>query len=132
MKAPIQSIKLSQSAANQLASLKKKTGIRNWNTLCRWAFCVSLAEPSRPPDAEHPSDSSVEMSWRVFGGEFADVYVALLKQRAHVDGCQLDDESLAYQLRLHLHRGLSYLAADKTLRTGGIGALLRLAPLEDG
>ena len=38
----IKQIKLSNAAKDKLSRLKGKTGIQNWNVLCRWAFCFSL------------------------------------------------------------------------------------------
>ena len=61
-------------------------------------------------------DSNVEMTWRVFGGQHADLYMELLKVRLFRDGIPYDDETLARQFRLHLHRGISYLAANRNLR----------------
>jgi DNA sulfur modification protein DndE len=113
----LESIKLSQRAKEQLVQLKRRTGIKNWNVLCRWAFVASLSEPSIPPKAKIPADSSVEMSWRVFGGELADVYAAITKMRCIQDGLGTDSETLALYFRLHLHRGLGYLFADKSLRS---------------
>lgn len=112
----IDHIRLSQQAKDQLIKLKRATGIEHWNTLCRWAFCASLAEKSIPPRAKIPADSNVEMSWKVFGGRYSDVYLALLKERCLRDRIQTDAETLAQQFRLHLHRGISYLAANKTIR----------------
>ncbi len=112
----IDTIRLSQQAKGQLIRLKRVTGIMHWNALCRWGFCMSLAEPGIPPDTRIPSDSNVEMTWRVFGGRYADVYMALLKMRLVRDNLPLDDETISRQFRLHLHRGISYLAGNKTLR----------------
>ncbi len=112
----IEQIHLSQRAKDQLVKLKRSTGIENWNVLCRWAFCVSLAEESIPPKAKIPADSNIEMSWRVFGGRYADIYMLLLRERRIRDGFRLDTETLSSQFRLHLHRGISYLAATKSLR----------------
>lgn len=112
----VEHIRLSKQAREQLIRLKRHTGIEHWNVLCRWAFCRSLAEPSVPPPAKIPADSNVEMSWRVFGGRHADVYSALLKQRCKNDGLELDEETVAQQFRLHLHRGIAYLANDRSLR----------------
>lgn len=109
-------IKLSQQAKDQLITLKRKTGIKNWNTLCRWAFCVSLAEPSDPPNVEIPADSSVEMSWKVFGGEYRDIYMALLKHRCVQAGLETSSAQLNRQFRLHLHRGIGYLFADRKIK----------------
>lgn len=110
----IETIHLSDKAKNQLLTLKRKTGIQHWNVLCRWAFCSSLAEKSVPPDEDIPSDSSVEMTWRTFGGNLSDVYLALLRERAARDNFTLNAENELYYFRLHLHRGISYLASSPT------------------
>ncbi|MBB04752.1 DNA sulfur modification protein DndE [Pseudooceanicola sp. C21-150M6] len=112
----IEHIRLSQQAKDQLIKLKRVTGIEHWNVLCRWALCVSLAEQSVPPQAKIPADSNVEMSWKVFGGRYADLYIALVKERCVRDGLGVDAETVAQQFRLHLHRGISYLAGNKELR----------------
>lgn len=119
-------IKLSQQAKDQLIKLKRVTGLKHWNTLCRWAFCTSLAEPTPPSKIKIPADSSVEMDWKTFGGEHADLYMALLKQRCLSDGISLSDDSLAMQFRLHLHRGIGYLYADRKMKD--IGDLFRRIP----
>jgi DNA sulfur modification protein DndE len=118
----IEHIRVSQQARDQLIKLKRATGIQNWNVLCRWAFCASIAEPSVPPPAKIPADSSVEMTWKVFGGTYHELYLALLKERCRQDGLSTDADVLGTQFRLHLHRGLGYLAADKKIK--GISNLL--------
>lgn len=112
----IEHIRLSQHAKDQLIKLKRVTGVEHWNGLCRWALCVSLAEQSVPPAAKIPADSNVEMSWKVFGGRYADLYMALLRERCVRDGLGTHPDVLAQQFRLHLHRGISYLAGNKELR----------------
>ena len=126
----VEHIRLSQKAKDQLIKLKRVTGIEHWNVLCRWAFCLSLSERSIPPVARVPADSNVEMSWRVFGGRYADLYVALLKERCERDGLGTGAEVLAQQFRLHLHRGIAYLAGNRDLRR--IDGLLGLAVTRDG
>lgn len=111
-------IKVSKQAREQLIRLKRYTGIEHWNVLCRWAFCRSLAEPSVPPPARIPADSNVEMSWRVFGGRHHALYLALLKERCLRDGFDVTEVVLADQFRLHLHRGIAYMAADRRIRDG--------------
>ena len=44
----VKHFKLSQPEKDRLIRIKAKTGIQNWNVLCRWALCWSLAEPSIP------------------------------------------------------------------------------------
>jgi len=124
----IDNIRLSNQARDQLIGLKRHTSITNWNVLCRWAFCLSLAEPSVPPKAEIPADSSVEMTWRVFAGAYEDVYMGLLLDRCARDGIEMNQESVARYFRLHLHRGIGYMAGNKKIRS--IANLVSMLPLE--
>ena len=112
---PIDHIRLSQEAKDHLVRLKVKTGIKNWNVLCRWAFCLSLAEPSPPAPAEIPSDSNIDMTWRVFGGAHHAIYWGLLKERCRRDGLGTSEDVMVEQFRIHLHRGIGYLFADRSL-----------------
>ena len=41
---PIERVRISQTAEDRLVKLKRSTKIKQWNILCRWAFCRSLAE----------------------------------------------------------------------------------------
>jgi DNA sulfur modification protein DndE len=106
----IDTIRLSEKQKQQLIRLKSKTGIDNWNVLCRWALCMSLAEETVPPVEDIPSDSNVEMSWKVFAGEYADVYLAVLRQAYEKQKAHLDDVLFTDFLKLHLNRGVSYYA----------------------
>jgi DNA sulfur modification protein DndE len=125
----IEHIRLSQTARDQLVTLKRRTGIAHWNVLCRWALCRSLAEPAPPPAVKLVLDSSVEMSWRVFAGDQGDVLWALVRFRCHIDGLDLDEETLANQFRLHLHRGIGYLVGDP--RVTNVTGLASVALLEE-
>ena len=114
---PLEHIRLSEKAKNQLVKLKRVTGIQHWNVLCRWAFCASLAESTIPSPTKIPSDSSVEMTWKVFAGINEEIYLAMLRERCKHDGLGTSDDALSTQFRLHLHRGIGYLAAEKRLKT---------------
>lgn len=70
----IKQIKLSNQSKDRLSRLKGKTGIKNWNVLCRWALCYSLGENTMPTDIPMASDSNVEMSWYTFAGEYSELY----------------------------------------------------------
>ncbi|WP_269857986.1 DNA sulfur modification protein DndE [Streptomyces sp. RPT161] len=114
----LDNIRLSQAARDQLVRLKRTTGIKHWNVLCRWALTVSLSDPSTPLVKEITTDSNVEMDWDTFAGtQHGHVYLALLKQRCAADGLPLDEKSISRTLTIHLHRGIGYLAGNKEVRT---------------
>ena len=122
---PVEHIRLSRTARDQLMTLRRRTGIGHWNVLARWALCRSLAEPAPPPSAKLAADSNLEMTWKVFAGSYGDELWALLRYRCHQEGLPLDEESLNHQFRLHLHRGIGYLVGDA--RTRDIAGLVGLA-----
>jgi len=111
----IETVRLTEKAKTYLVMLKRKTGIKNWNVLCRWAFCVSLNDPSIPPKEKLQTDSPIEMTWKVFGGKHAELYFALLQQRCKQDGFELSANTINEQFKLHLHRGIAYLATNSKL-----------------
>jgi DNA sulfur modification protein DndE len=108
----IETIRLSEKAKTQLVTMKRRTGITNWNILCRWAFCMSINQATRPPDEAIPADSSIEMTWKTFCGGAEDVYWGMLLVRAEQDGISAKKEALSHYFRLHLHRGISYLTGS--------------------
>ena len=121
----IKQIRLSSQAKDQLIRLKTRTGIDQWNILCRWAYCLSLAEPTPPTPIDIPADSNVEMTWHVFAGEWHELYLAVLKERCARHGMDTSPDTLNRQFRLHLHRGISYLATPNKIRS--ISNLFELA-----
>ena len=110
----IDNVRISEKAKNQLITLKRRTGIQNWNVLCRWAFCLSLREPTAPPNENIVTDSAVEMTWRTFTGGDEALYLALLIEKARVDKVNIDKVELNHYFKLHLHRGISYLNSAPT------------------
>ena len=112
----IKQIKLSNVAKDKLSRLKGKTGIQNWNVLCRWAFCLSLKEGTIPTDTEINSDSNVEMSWLTFAGEYHEIYEALIKEWCIENNLGTDNDTIAKYFKLHLERGIRYLNATKFVK----------------
>ncbi len=121
----LERIRLPQKDKEALIRLKSRTGIGNWNTLCRWAFLVSLAEPKLPKSQEIVADSNVEMGWKTFAGEHDQLMLHLLVERCLGDGLPTDAQTLAHQFRLHLHRGIAYLSTKG--KVGDIADLVRMA-----
>ena len=107
----VKQIRISVQDKERLMRLKRKTGIQNWNILCRWALCCSLREKSIPIDVPVGEDSNVEIGWLTFGGENYKIYEALIKARCIRDGLGTDEETLAKYFNLHLSRGVAYLSS---------------------
>ncbi|MCF0259899.1 MAG: DNA sulfur modification protein DndE [Erysipelotrichaceae bacterium] len=113
----VKQIHLSSQAKEKLSRLKGKTGVKNWNVLCRWAFCYSLNQGTVPADVPLNSDSNVEMSWYTFGGEYSEVYDALMKAWCLKNDLPTDEETLAKYFRLHLERGIFYLSGTNFIKS---------------
>lgn len=106
----IDRIRLTAAAKIQLSTLKRKTGIGHYNSICRHALCISLANPSMPPEEDLNFNGGIEIDWRIFTGGNEDVYLNLILFRARKDGSAGDSEDLKRVCTFHVHRGLSYLA----------------------
>ena len=121
----IKQIRLSQQSKNQLSRLKAKTGIRNWNILCRWALCYSLAEKTIPTDLPEKEESNLEMSWLTFGGEYYEIYEALMKAWCIRMELPTDRDTISKYFRLNLERGIAHLCGTGFIKS--IDDLLKLA-----
>lgn len=115
-------LRLNHRARNQLITLKRKTGIENWNVLCRWALCISLKETARLSASSYKKENAIEIAWRVFAGPHAEVYEALLRKRLYLEGKKINDQNLQECLRTHVHRGIGYLTSDRSVDS--IGGLI--------
>lgn len=114
----VTSFKLSQPEKEKLIRIKAKTGIQNWNVICRWALCWSLAELTIPGGLDPLSDSNVEMSWTTFAGvEHQEIYEAIIRQRCINDGLGDSQEVLRKYFRLHLNRGINHFSTRDVLRS---------------
>lgn len=107
----IETIRINQKAKEQLTRIKRNTGIDKWNLLCRQALCLSLADESPPTSIGLDHKAELEIRWNVFGGQYQEIYLALLKERCHQDGLPVDKKTLNEQLFLHLHRGIGMLVS---------------------
>lgn len=112
----IKQIKLTNVSKDRLGRLKGKTGIKNWNVLCRWALCYSLSENTMPTDIPIVADSNVEMSWYTFGGEYSDIYDALMIAWCKRMGLPTDEEILAKYFKLHIERGIAHLSGTNFIK----------------
>jgi DNA sulfur modification protein DndE len=106
-------IKLNAAARNQLTTLKRRTGIEHNNAICRHALCISLANPSVPPDENFSFGGGIEIDWRTLTGGQDALYYNLLAVRLRSEGKRVNDDSIRQTFVLHVHRGLSYLVSRR-------------------
>ena len=106
-------IKLTAAARNQLATLKRRTGIEHNNALCRHALCISLANPSIPPDETFSFGGGIEIDWRTLTGGQDALYYNILVVRLLSEGKRVNEESIRQTFVQHVHRGLSYLVSRR-------------------
>jgi DNA sulfur modification protein DndE len=137
MKAPIQTIVATPRGSSQLKSLKVLTGIRNWNTLMRWAVTASLREESSPPPfgkdvkdttSDHQEstgdtgkklklDEVVSVNWHIFAGDYSDEIAAAFWIRHRQETLKTGEIEPAEYFKRHLQRGLNIIEAN--VRTKG-------------
>lgn len=106
-------IKLNSAARNQLTTLKRRTGIEHNNAICRHALCISLANPSVPPNETFSFAGGIEIDWRTLTGGQDALYYNLLAVRLLSEKKRVNDESIRQTFVLHVHRGLSYLVSRR-------------------
>lgn len=110
MKQPCETLRLGKQSRDNLIKIKRVTGIEHWNIICRWAFLVSLREPTRPVSPPDNAEGGVEIAWKVFAGDLGDALTSLLRMRQHSDGDAATADA-ALTIRAHVTRGLGYLAS---------------------
>jgi len=92
----------SSRVTRNLGILRIKTGLTP-NIFLRFAFCMSLKDPSIPNPDEHNQEGS-ELAPAVLFGEHEPIYMALMLNRLKKDG--LDPELYLQKMtRAHLNRG---------------------------
>lgn len=106
-------IRLNAAARNQLVALKRRTNVEHNNVLCRHALCISLANPSIPPDEHFSTLGGLEIDWRTLTGNQEALYTNLLIVRLHMEGKRISEDAIRQTLLLHVHRGLSYLVSRR-------------------
>jgi DNA sulfur modification protein DndE len=107
-------IRLGPATKIRLTTLKRRTGIENWNVLCRWAFCLSMTDPAPAGDRHLDPGSAIEMSWKTFAGEHEALYELLVRNREEVQGELIGDMQFGDLLRAHISRGILRLTAMKS------------------
>ena len=119
----IETVKTTQNAKNILSRIKSTTRIQNWNTICRWAFCLSIKQDTAPRVIDEKLDG-VEMTYETFAGKHSNIYLVLLMNNLKKHQLELHQQNLNKYLRAHINRGISILY---NLKMKNISNLLDLA-----
>jgi DNA sulfur modification protein DndE len=119
----IERVKLTAAAKQQLITLKKRTGIEHYNTICRHALVLSLSNQAPAPVENLQFVNGLEIDWEVFTGGYGVTYQNLLILRAKQENLECDSAVIRQTLTSHLHRGLSYLTSRKETEISMISAI---------
>lgn len=118
MKPPVESIKLSSKGRDVLIQAKRHTGMKQWNELLRWGFCISLADSNKPKPLRKLDSGLDPVDWSTFAGPNSAVFAALFYSRALADKIDLqDEESVTDYFRAHIERGVLGLRSLKSLNS---------------
>lgn len=98
-------VRISARGREILIKLKRYTGIGQWNTLCRAAYCYSLAIATEPTQSPEKGDIALEIEWPTFAGPIKTELAALTVARA--TAAAVSEQDVARYVRSHLERGLS-------------------------
>lgn len=108
----IERVRINAQGKNQLVQIKRRTGIEQYNVICRYALLLSFAEKSIPPSENGTSSNGIEIDWKVFCGGETKLYENMVIQRCIEEKKEVNDANVKECLTLHIHRGLAYLNAS--------------------
>ncbi|HBO2700917.1 DNA sulfur modification protein DndE [Pseudomonas aeruginosa] len=106
----IDRIRLTPLAKNQLSTLKRRYSIEHYNTICRYALCLSLKTPGQVVDENFSFVGGLEIDWKTLTGGHEVVFLNLVMVWLQTNGQACDEDGIKRNVHLHLHRGLSFLA----------------------
>lgn len=116
MKPPVDNVKVSSKGRDILIQAKRHTGLKQWNELLRWAFCISLSNPDRPKMMRKLDVGIDGVEWQTFAGNCNQILTAAFCARAYSDNIPLDNpDEVTIYFRAHIERGVAALRSIKSL-----------------
>ena len=97
-------VRISWRGREIVIKLKRYRGIGQWNTLCRVAYCYSLAIATEPTQLPEKGDVALEIEWPTFAGPIKTELAVLTVARA--TAVTVAEQGIARYVRSHLERGL--------------------------
>lgn len=116
----IELIRMNEKTKRLLINIKRRTGIDNWNTICRWAFCISIRNADAIIENLIESKSNVEMTWKTFAGSNDRLYFALLKNDHATRIMDGEKITLSDLLICHIQRGVSIINSESGNSTASV------------
>jgi len=110
---PPDTVRISTRGREILIKLKRYTGISQWNTLCRIAYCYSLAIETEPAHSPEKSDCALEIEWDTFTGPIKNELSALTVWRLAKG--DIPGSDAARYVRTHIERGLGALQNTRSI-----------------
>lgn len=106
MKIPFESYRVPEKTRELLIQIKRKTQVEHWNVLCRWSFCLSVAQSTNVSSQSYDlsEESSTEIQWRTLFGEEDSIYCALIRYISRKENIRTESKILPF-CKLHIHRG---------------------------
>lgn len=118
MKPPVEHVRVSAKGKDILIKIKRNTGLEHWNEICRIALCRSLVNPTPPPKFERSGESSIDIEWKTFAGQYQKELAALTIIRAVKDGVDTSKKDMISDyFRSHIERGIASLQNTKNLNS---------------
>lgn len=116
MKPPVEHVRVSAKGKEILIKIKRNTGLEHWNEICRIALCRSLANLTTPVKIDKAGESTIDIEWKTFAGQYQNELSGLIVIRAQKEGINIyDKEELASYFRAHLERGITGMQNIKSL-----------------
>jgi DNA sulfur modification protein DndE len=97
-------IYVSKEVDQALRTLKARTGLTP-NLICRYGFCLSLAEPGIPDPQLYADSQGREFNRYTLTGQWDLFFFSLLRERLIQDGLDIEAD-LESQFKAHLSRGV--------------------------
>ena len=114
-------LRLPKRTRDQLVYLKRKTKVKHYHVLCRWAFCLSIKDGRPPRDSIPSTNEDFELQLGTFGQRYTEIYWDLGRQSVIAESLEVTEDNIRRSIELHIQRGMA--------RMGGTGGIRSVSDL---
>ena len=117
MKPIVETVRISEKGRDILIKIKRRTGIHNWNILCRIAYIKAISTKKINAKIDNKSEKLIEMDWKTFVGKHDELISSLTYYKANQIGIDINNKKkLTEFFRNHLEFGIYNLNNMKTVK----------------